>query len=616
MSISISSGALIVCAVLLAFNASVHWMLAGTHPKRRAALALSFVFFSALSVLMVLVPGAVFFMLPVLLIYYGPWTIFPTLVAYGAVALLSAMLASFVGLRRRWGVAAGVLVLAIGVPLVANRAIRRDAEAMAAGDHLERGESRPRSIEFASAAVSDSVGREPLRDAPCDAICQRLLLGREADWVRVRTEATNSPAGRPRRVAVSVVYRLEARPVCVPAFAEPVTAIPEMRHAQATGTCLVPDSGVEAVEEPAGAVVTTTEPVRWIRSEGRVIRVFPNWRRRIEVELLRPDAEPRKLAVRTETVLRLLRLPLIVELQDQPARPVVARVERSDQPTDVGEMLRETLGYRLGAVQSEQRAAPAEVVAALLNRPPDAAPLPEAAALVAEHMRALAERPTLTAEDTAIVGRVIGDRRMGDGGVSLAVVQVLRRHRDLAAELVPVILERLAVPVDERVGHTNNQYGWVLARLPAEAWRPYRDQILAILERDRTWVPDPLLTMVGRLGTDPVPLIRAALSDQSQRKRSTAAYAACRADPEWHAGLAPVLIDFLRVARRTGDFLPSDELAALKALRRFGQDEEAEAFIQERYGADPERAARAKRRVFDAAPRRRGGSVAEEPCSH
>jgi hypothetical protein len=188
-------------------------------------------------------------------------------------------------------------------------------------------------------------------DALCAAVCQRLLLGREVEWVRV--SAVSGPRTGSRRVRASQVYSLDAREPCPQAFADAKAVLPETQQAQAQGNCMTANGALENLEKPAGASVVTTSSYRWI-FPGRSERVSPSLpeQRRVEITLTPPDLEKRLVAVHTElTMVQLSLLWRIAvtgsDLSD--LRLQAPRFREQFAPIDMGDLLRKTLGYRIAA---------------------------------------------------------------------------------------------------------------------------------------------------------------------------------------------------------------------------------------------------------------------------
>lgn len=153
---------------------------------------------------------------------------------------------------RRWGLAACAAVLipilAVVPPLISERQSFRHAEGLLADDINTGLAETPKSVEIVG-DVRKYLGRAtPLKDAACEALCQRLLLSRQADRVRVKPD--NAP-----RAVNGMDYVLETRPkTCPDAFEDGVVLLPETRDAILSGTCFVAqESGPAPMSPPVGA---------------------------------------------------------------------------------------------------------------------------------------------------------------------------------------------------------------------------------------------------------------------------------------------------------------------------------------------------------------------------
>jgi hypothetical protein len=136
-----------------------------------------------------------------------------------------------------WGVAACAAVLipivAVVPPLMSQRLSFPHAERLLTDDTNTGVADTPKSIELVGEARRYFGRRTPLNDAPCETLCQRLLLSRQVDLVRVKLD--NSP-----RAVHGMDYVLEARATsCPDAFEEGVVRLPETRDAVISGTCFV-----------------------------------------------------------------------------------------------------------------------------------------------------------------------------------------------------------------------------------------------------------------------------------------------------------------------------------------------------------------------------------------
>ena len=120
---------------------------------------------------------------PLLLVLFVP-TAFVYMTAIWPSVLLRRSGASF---SIALGLAAACsLTVAFGPPLLGRSLATRTGGAVAVANQAEPMQQTPRRISFARELVRHGPD-SPLFNAPCDGICQRLLLGREADLVLVKT---------------------------------------------------------------------------------------------------------------------------------------------------------------------------------------------------------------------------------------------------------------------------------------------------------------------------------------------------------------------------------------------------------------------------------------------
>ena len=111
------------------------------------------------------------------------------------------------------------------------------------------------------------------------------------------------------------------------------------------------------------------------------------------------------------------------------------------------------------------------------------------------------------------------------------------------------MLERISTPVPESVGHYQSMLGWSLANYPAEVLRPYRDNMIAVVEVQPDWPSNGVLTRLAELGGDEaVNLVIERLDSKSVR--TSAAVAACRASAEAWPALEPAVLAHLAPPRR------------------------------------------------------------------
>src|ERR1700761_2145231 len=130
-----------------------------------------------------------------LVLYWSVWSV--GLAALEGSILLYAVAAApalFFVIRkpRRWGLAAcaAVLILipAVVPPLISERRSFRHAEGLVADDINTGLAETPKSVEIAGDARAYLGRATPLKEAACEVLCQRLLLSRQVDRVRVKPD--------------------------------------------------------------------------------------------------------------------------------------------------------------------------------------------------------------------------------------------------------------------------------------------------------------------------------------------------------------------------------------------------------------------------------------------
>ena len=101
-------------------------------------------------------------------------------------------------------------------------------------DVMARLPGTPRSVELTGASQFYGGANDILRNTPCDELCQRLLLSRKVDVVRV----TRTPEGG--SIKSQMDYVIELRSSCPNAFGDGAPMLPATKDAVASGTCFVP----------------------------------------------------------------------------------------------------------------------------------------------------------------------------------------------------------------------------------------------------------------------------------------------------------------------------------------------------------------------------------------
>jgi hypothetical protein len=198
--------------------------------------------------------------------------------------------------------------------------------------------------------------------------------------------------------------------------------------------------------------------------------------------------------------------------------------------------------------------------------------------LIRDLLRAIHKNSSLSDTDLARIKRVIADRRVTSGQIGLALTPLFRKHPDRMASLIPVVIDRLTVPVPERVGHYQSLLSGSLNVYPVALVQPYRDTIVAIVEAQPDWPSAGLLALMGDLEGDASDLLARRLESKSYTVRQAAAYAICRTTPENWVKLEPVVLANLRPETKNGRLLDGDRQLLL-ALIRFGKKETADRLL-------------------------------------
>ena len=95
----------------------------------------------------------------------------------------------------------------------------------------------PKAVEITGKQRYYAGSNSSLKNAPCDTLCQRLLLGGSVDLVRV-TRVAHGPAASPIPSA-QLDYRIEQRSDCPNAFGDDANVLPQTKDALAAGACFI-----------------------------------------------------------------------------------------------------------------------------------------------------------------------------------------------------------------------------------------------------------------------------------------------------------------------------------------------------------------------------------------
>jgi hypothetical protein len=515
----------------------------------------------------------------------------PTILVY-SVALIP--LGTALAARRRHIalIAATALIpiaLAVGPGLLSEREAMDLATRVSAQDFDRPMPSKPRSIELAGDPPSGmwvyghSVGDKSAR---CNEICTRLLFNGEADWVRM----TAAPGNGRSKEAQSVTYHIEHRDVC-PELQADHSVEKVMRDRLVAGDCLIGETGGDLMPD---AVVKLTTRYADGSNTPRADGGLPALTTIDTVKSLQIDSRQQgavsHLLQQTMTVVRPLALPFYfgakLDMQCGDCNgPTVGRDTIVTKPIDLAQILRNTLGYALAEISAPRAEAPRKVAEGLLALPTSTASTFSAQQqdVLGDALKEIAQNPAPSDADVDFIRRLIADNRVTSGLVGISIQNMSRRNPASFEPLIPIILDRMMAPVDQRTGHYKGALGWSLQNVSADSLRPYREKMISIVETQPDWPSNGILVRLAELGSeDAVNLVIQRLDAKRTMSspRQFAAVAACRADAGAWPRLEPAVFAHLNLGRP--NHLDDDESAMLLALVRFGEKSQAIDIVQKR----------------------------------
>jgi hypothetical protein len=434
----------------------------------------------------------------------------------------------------------------------------------------------PKAVEIAGAQRYYGGPNSTLRNAPCETLCQSLLLSRSFDFVRV----TRSPAVGPIPSA-QLDYRIEQRPNCSSAFSDDTTVLPQTKDAVAAGVCFVAQAsdgapvntrivlrhesklppqnllgdlraGAGAVSEIRSFEIQTSGAAGWTPKvrQTQIKYLYLQFPTMMFFARCGGLCIGDPVFVRTEGVLNSFDFDRAVldalQVKQAPAQNVdwlarvVAVLDRSD------EVFNEDQRWIINDWAKQRMACNGNSCSAASER----------------------EREVLL--------RLVTDRRVTD---FVFVGQVIARNPSL-------VVGHLDLFLDEMEGRGisspfSSQIGAVLASLDSGQLLYRRERILGLIEAsDWNWSRG-IGVISGRLGVDTARLIARHLSDPASEE--TAILAACTADEAVGRQLVPGLLAYLNTLPISNDIPREAPRYAVKALARFGNFEQAKEIFLARY---------------------------------
>jgi hypothetical protein len=442
-------------------------------------------------------------------------------------------------------------------------------------DVMARLPETPKSIELSGASLYYGGPNDILKSAPCDELCQRLLLSRKVDVIRV----TRTPESG--LVKSQMDYVIEQRSSCPNAFGDGDPLLPVTKDAVASGTCFVPrppDTASMAVRIDRRKT-SMPDPGNLAEDIAAAAGVAREVQR---IEIITRDATGGSPKLR-QTQVRYTHWMMPWSLSFASCygmcigRPVFTRIERTLNPFDPDKVALEALG--VGTTDPADRLSPAARVMVLLDGAGQML-TPNQMLLINDWARMLPCQANgcapVAGDDERLAMRLAKDRRVTD---FVFVGMVFQRNRRLVADNLDLFLDEMEARGAN--SHFSNIIGAIIPQLDNALVHTRRERILALMEANAWTWSWGIGIASGRLGID----TRALISERLGRKVSaqTAALAACTADEAIGRALVPNLLAYLRALPVSDQFADNADRDAVKALARWGHFEEAKEIYLSRF---------------------------------
>jgi hypothetical protein len=569
-------------------NFSAHTGLEFKNMRRRFLFGYTTVYFSVLIVGWFLwsYPD---WMIVILMLTFGlgiPLFFAPALAFYMTFLWPAVVLYSGFGWRRFAGIVAVITLLTVSLvpPFRAGIKARDFGSQNATTEVSKTLSSMPTVLELVVPLNFYGGPDDMLRNAPCDAFCQRLLLSGAVRAVQVSTTQGTSKK-------ISVVYRIQQNQSCPKAFGDGSIVLPETQDAASRGQCIYAKKVTGSqpsvrIEKTVELNDTDDKHLFFVpkRSTTYTVSEYYNgsWRRRSKF-------------VEYETeVLSYPLLPLFVGTGGLSMKSGWWRHDVVLNPVSPERVLEVSTKQKLKELPKVAMEPPVAFVKRVLSRPGSEPFGEEILVPIRNYLNTLRPRQTLSAEDKAIVQQLLGDRRFS--GMAF-LLSALEAEPELVIPLIPGLLNRLAVPIDESKGHDHNAIGWLIARAPIESVRPFSGQIIRIAESSDQWHVSPLLVVAGRLDADASDLLIRRLKAESWTVRGAAVNGICSADAALKARLLPELKAILAIYGGKHYGGNEDLELALTGLKNGGFEAEVESYLKLNEESDAKRLSYAMTRL-------------------
>lgn len=520
-----------------------------------------------------------FFVMPSLALLFGLFTLgaaffIPSIWLY-ATAAAPGVLLHRLGLGPLPSVILGispVLALALVPAMIA--APRADAviAQRTSGDFERALPFRPPALEFLLTPAWSRDGDDPIKQAVCDEICQRLLITGQ-----VQAVSAVAPLGKSRYIAVT--YSLARMQRCPVAFDRSTRVLPSVTAAKIDGLCIVADRNARLAEaltirhdsvlrdSPSSFSLVSIKNLDrvevWRKQEGAWDPLF----RKTEITVGRATApfmifpyagflttvsgtavsktEQTINAGAYASMFEALGFSLIAETEmSTPDAPLTVLIRRSER--------------RLKADNA--------MVHAILAQPGDE-PFEEDLQFVANDWSGPYWSGRAVPDEAAIelLEGLILDRRTKQYG------KVYAARPELVAQLADAMLTRLNWPAETPTDRQDSGFAILLAKQDDTFLAANSDKLLDTMGNNLTRNTSPLLTAAARLGRVGLPFVLAGLSSDDAQIRRDAARAACAARTD----IATELSQAVRGMLGKHQDLDGALILALASLQGVGAAQEA-----------------------------------------
>ncbi|CAN7187915.1 hypothetical protein LJR090_000594 [Bosea sp. LjRoot90] len=436
----------------------------------------------------------------------------------------------------------GIVLVSAGPSLWGRWLAYRDAWPILAQDISGRLVAPPRRLEILSNSSGYGGPNDPLLNARCEEYCQTLLLNGEVDELRVTPiqEAYDSPRDRKGGAArftithSSVVYSYAKRWSCPKAFAQAEIALPATRLRALRGECIIATMGNAWLPSVR---ILVTRASDWLLLE----KPAELGRSLIRFEVFgEGGSSTSPLARLTEMRASVPVFPLIYGAVSLSGSSMLGLLKTQAvlKSADLGLVLRETLGFKLRALETPPEELPLDTIERLLSSPGSDAFGPELKVFISAYLGSLQGKKDLAPTDVRMLERLITDPRVTE---QARIFEVMQKFDLIGAAAIEAILDRLQRPAPESIGHEQNQLVWILIRVPLNRLKPYGERLLATAALSDQWHYAPLLQVVGRFGIDPTGLLQSRLSSGRSARRDSAITGVCAADEPWRGQLLPAV---------------------------------------------------------------------------